>query len=181
MLQTSYVYHLSPTRLSFNCQVQLSYSAVRGTSASLVNIINPDSNGLELSLGFNVFQVDFEILSTFTGPGVSSLGPSTSILTGLAGEYSFPTSHQNSQFHSLPSIGHPKATIRAEMHRVDQLLLCRKWLKATTLTIAYSIANLSFDEVIALSDKFVNPAPVSTIDQTIPKAGRGGAALPLFQ
>jgi hypothetical protein len=67
------------------------------------------------------------------------------------------------------------------MHRVDQLLLCRKWLKATTLTIAYSIANLSFDEVIALSDKFVNPAPVSTIDQTIPKAGRGGAALPLFQ
>jgi hypothetical protein len=60
------------------------------------------------------------------------------------------------------------------------LLFCGRWLKATTLPIAYSVANLSFVEVIAPSDKFSSSAPLSAKYQSIPKNGYGQATLHLF-
>jgi len=57
------------------------------------------------------------------------------------------------------------------MHEVDQLLFCRRWLKATTLPIAYSVGDLSLVEVIALSDKFSNSAPLSAKYQSIARSG----------
>jgi hypothetical protein len=82
--------------------------------------------------------------------------------------------------HSFPSIGRIRATFQAEMHEVDQLLFSRRWLKATALPIACSVANLSFVEVIAPSDKFSNSAPLSAKYQSIPKNRCGQATLPLL-
>jgi hypothetical protein len=114
------------------------------TSASLVINTNSDSNQLEISWDFNVSQVDREVVSGLTGPRPSSLGPSTpstSIWAAMHGQrvWIFQPCIKTRNSHSFPSIGRSRATFRAEMHEVDQLLFCRRWLKATTLPIAYSV------------------------------------------